>query len=231
MVLYPLVGGVKGISILKAVSFSSLAIGLSEASGSHDAFDDGDFIGHSDSHGLEEHDHSGHHHGDHEDHGHGDHEEHDDHDDHGEHEDHEDLDHEHEHDEAHEEGEQHYEEEMEAHTEEADVEVSVPGLAGRERLHKMKQEEEKPAEGMAASMSKVVKSVAAASLMVSAASRLVEERSRDLGLSPWGALAAACVGVQPRCGAKPRPLRKVELAGKSKKEHISAGMRHADFVL
>jgi len=49
------------------------------------------------------------------------------------------------------------------------------------------------AEGMTpAGLSKVVKSVAAASIIASAASRLVEDRARELGLAPWDALAAAC---------------------------------------
>lgn len=227
MVLYPFFGGVKGISVVKAVSFSSLGVSFqaeASAPGSFNIVDRGnDFLGHDDSHSLEDHGHHSHDDHEHGDHEHGDHEHEGDHEDHGEHEDHEDL--EHEHDEQ--EGGDHYEEEMEAHADEVEVEAahaeelkaSAPG-AGRDRVNKLRETDGKPTEGMAPVISKVVKSVAAASLMVSAASRLVEERSKELGLAPWSAAAAACLGTKPLRGPPREGRRKQEPAP-----------RHADFVL
>jgi len=185
------------------------------AHGAHDGHDDGG--------------HEGHDHGDHDDHEHGDHGDDDDHAAHGDHEDHEDLDHEHDDVDDHEHGEdgELHEEEMEAHADEMEVEVGQ-GLAHRDRFRPKETKQtdvkaEGPAkEGMDSVVSKVVKSVAVASIMVSAASRLVEERTQELGLAPWGALAAACVSPPPRGHRPPHP--------QERKEHVPAPIRHAGFA-
>jgi len=253
----PFVGGMKGMSILKAVSFSSLAVSFHADFGGAD--DAGDFLGHAEPESLQEHSHGGHEdhthgehhdeHGDHEDHAaHGEHDDHEDHEDHaahGEHDDHEDL--EGEAQGEHDDGE-HFEDEMEAHADEMEgaLEVAAPGLAGRERLGKMKVATEgsngaapgKPTEGVAPAVNKVAKSVAAASIMVSAASRLVEERTKELGLPPWAAFSASCFGSKPPMAMPPRPpRRKVEVAGRRQKDNILAPerlptpSRHIDFAL
>mmetsp|Transcript_110824 Transcript_110824/g.203200 ORF Transcript_110824/g.203200 Transcript_110824/m.203200 type:complete len:243 (+) Transcript_110824:35-763(+) len=236
--LGPLVGFLKGGSALKAVSVSAAFFGTGAAhdfQDTHDAFDDGDFIGHGDPNSLEDHGSHG---------GHGDHGDHGDHEDHAEHEDHEHGDHEeHEHGEEHEENAEDHTEDPEEHGAEGEehenledeaaheagaeeMEVAHAGRsdahAGRGDLETQKTENE----GLGAAFSRIMKGVAATSVMVSAASRLVEARSREFGLAPWGAMAAACISPPPKM-KRPRVRarsNREEVAGLTKDERASRAL-------
>lgn len=235
--LGPLVGFLKGGSALKVVGVSAAFLGTGASHDAYDAFDDGDFIGHGDPNSLEDHgSHGGHDHGDH-----GDHTEHGDHEDHAEHEDHEHGDHEeHEHGEEHEENAEDHTEDPEEHGVEGDEHENLEdeaaheagaeemevahGLArpGQTGLENQKTENE----GLGAAFSRVMKGVAATSVMVSAASRLVEARSREFGLSPWGDMAAACISPPPKM-KKPRVRARrdrEEASGLSAEERASRAL-------
>mmetsp|Transcript_36173 Transcript_36173/g.99698 ORF Transcript_36173/g.99698 Transcript_36173/m.99698 type:complete len:273 (-) Transcript_36173:55-873(-) len=159
-------------------------------------------------------------HAEHEDHEHGEHDEHDEehveheeqheehdeeageHDEHGEeHDDHEAYEDHNEHG-----GEEH--EELEAGGEETaaeEVETQVShGLVrpGRDDMKDKDTADEAATDtdgkGVTAQVvGRVLKVTAAASVVLSAASRLIESRCKDLGLAPWGALAAACITPCP----------------------------------
>mmetsp|Transcript_88380 Transcript_88380/g.189810 ORF Transcript_88380/g.189810 Transcript_88380/m.189810 type:complete len:228 (-) Transcript_88380:30-713(-) len=165
----------KGSAALKVVGASAAAV--SAASHFGDAHADAgtdDFFDHGASHGANHHDdiHEDHaeHHEDHEDHDHGDH-------DHGDHND------------ENEGGDELDEADEVAHAAE-EVEVAH-GIVGAGRV--VGKADEKVEGGVGYIMGRVAKATAAVSVALSAASRVIEARVRDLGAEPWGALAAACI--------------------------------------
>eukprot|EP00928_Gymnodinium_smaydae_P087715 TRINITY_DN71947_c0_g1_i1.p1 TRINITY_DN71947_c0_g1~~TRINITY_DN71947_c0_g1_i1.p1 ORF type:complete len:279 (-),score=78.21 TRINITY_DN71947_c0_g1_i1:211-1047(-) len=177
----------------------------------HDAH--GEVHGDHEDHGdIEDHEHGDHDHGDHEEHEHGEHEEHDDHEDHGDHDDHEEHGEHEEHEEDYEDHNEHGEEheELEDAAEEVETNVEV-GNSAILRVDREQDGDKVAARGADVDedageergvlwhiTSRVTKVTMAAALMVSAASRLVEARSKDLGLAPLGDLASSCVDPHGR---------------------------------
>lgn len=225
--LGPLVGVLKGGAAFKAAGLTAAALGTSHLDAQGDALDHGsadhgaaDHADHHESGGGGEHEEGGDHHEepehDHEEH---DHEEHE-HEEHEDHENHEDGEGEDQGGEAEdlEQTEDNAAEEVEvangaaarsgdgAGGEEVEVEDGVAarsgGSGGGSRA---------PGDGGLHAVEDILKVVAAASAVASATSRLVEGRSRDLGM-PWlvgrscGSFASLGLGVGlPRCTAPPPP--------------------------
>eukprot|EP00927_Polykrikos_kofoidii_P037186 TRINITY_DN31361_c0_g1_i1.p2 TRINITY_DN31361_c0_g1~~TRINITY_DN31361_c0_g1_i1.p2 ORF type:complete len:239 (+),score=52.75 TRINITY_DN31361_c0_g1_i1:266-982(+) len=141
-------------------------------------------------------------HGDHPDHAEhdelGEHAEHHEHEDHAEHEEN------HVHDEDHE--REHGEEEMEgaeeAAAEEAELATGYQQIdaSGASRQVENREPNSRDTGVASAIASRIAKVTATAAFVLSAASRIIEARSKDLGLTPYATIAMHCMGVDHICG-------------------------------
>jgi len=191
--LGPLLTAFKGSAAIKAAGVTAAAVASSYDGGNYDVAGFGG--GATQEHGDHvdaggEHEHDSHDHGEHEDHdegeaGHEPHEnEHEDHDDHAEHEDNEE---EHEGHEEQEDADDHEElEQTDDVAEEVQVThgVVTPGRRANKTSEEDKKREDDELEQEMEAFQEILKAVATASVVASATSRLVECRTRDLGM-PW----------------------------------------------